>query len=133
MDEKKLIAKAFEFQKNAYVPYSKFPIGAAVLCKDGNYVGGANIENASYGATMCGERVAIFSTIAQGYKKEDIVAIAIVSNSDEPATPCGACRQVLSELIDPATPIILANKTKVLRYSLKDLFPYAFDKESLNA
>ena len=105
----KLLEEAFKAMENAYAPYSNYHVGACVETKDGKYIWGANIENASFGVTNCAERTAIFATYAQGYRKDDIVAIAIVSDGDRLAAPCGACRQVLCELLNQDTPIVLSN------------------------
>ena len=94
-----ILDKAFEAMENAYSPYSNYKVGACVLTKDNKYFIGANIENASYGLTNCAERNAIFQAYSNGYRKNDIEAIAIVSNGKTLATPCGACRQVLVELL----------------------------------
>ncbi len=126
-----LIEEAFKALKNAYVPYSNYPVGACVLSKDGHKFYGCNIENASYGATNCGERTAIFSCYASGYRKDDIEAIAIVSNGKRIGTPCGICRQVLSELLNPETPIILATRDDVMYTNIKELLPYNFSSEDL--
>ena len=126
-----LIEEAFKALKNAYVPYSNYPVGACVLSKDGHKFYGCNIENASYGATNCGERTAIFSCYASGYRKDDIEAIAIVSNGKRIGTPCGICRQVLSELLNPETPIILATRDEVMYTNIKELLPYNFSSEDL--
>ncbi len=128
----KLIKAALEAQKLAYVPYSHFKVGAAVLCKDGTIVKGANIENAAYGVTMCGERNAVFGTYCRGYCKDDIVAVAITADCEPIASPCGACRQVLSELLNPDTPIYLANNAgQRIVTSVAELLPFAFTKESM--
>lgn len=126
-----LIEEAFKALKNAYVPYSNYPVGACVLSKDGHKFYGCNIENASYGATNCGERTAIFSCYASGYRKDDIEAIAIVSNGKRIGTPCGICRQVLSELLNPETPIILATRDDVMYTNIKELLPHNFSSEDL--
>ena len=94
-----LIAAAKEAYKNAYAPYSKFSVGAALKLKDGSIINGANIENASYGLTNCAERSALFTAFTKGYRRDDIEAIAVVANTDRPISPCGACRQVISELM----------------------------------
>ena len=103
MSNEELINEAFKAMKNAYAPYSKYHVGACVLCKDGKTFYGANIENASYGATNCGERSAVFAAYSCGYRKEDIEAIAIVTDGERLGTPCGICRQVLSELLKQDT------------------------------
>ncbi|MFV0254522.1 MAG: cytidine deaminase [Erysipelotrichaceae bacterium] len=132
MKKKELIEVAFEAMKNAYAPYSKFHVGAAVLLKDGKVLPGVNVENASYGLTNCGERTAIFSAYALGYRKEDIEALAIVCDGEKIASPCGACRQVLVELLLPDTPIYLANKKSFKETTIAALLPDAFLAEDLN-
>lgn len=126
-----LLEKAFEAMENAYAPYSNYKVGACVLTKDGAYIKGCNIENASYGATNCAERTAIFATYANGYRKEDVVALAIVSNGDRIAAPCGICRQVLSELIDLDTPIYLSNKLDEKTVTIRELLPMNFEMKDV--
>ena len=106
MEYQDIIERAEKAMGNAYAPYSEYHVGACVRCSDGSYFIGANIENASYGATNCGERSAIFAAYSHGYRKDDIVALAIVSDGDRIAAPCGICRQVLSELLNQDTPIV---------------------------
>ena len=115
-----LIAAAKEAYQNAYVPYSKFPVGAALKLKDGNIINGANVENAS------------FTAFTKGYRREDIEAIAVVANTDRPISPCGACRQVISELMpQDAQVILLSNKDEVKTYTVAELLPYSFTSEDL--
>jgi cytidine deaminase len=129
---RKMVESALDAQKLSYSPYSKFKVGAAVLLKDGNILQGANIENAAYGLTMCGERNAVFHAYCCGYKKDDIVAVAISSCCNPPASPCGSCRQVLSELIPLNAPIYLVNTDGVeIVTTVKELLPLAFTEESL--
>jgi cytidine deaminase len=90
-----LMATARDFAKRAYVPYSGFPVGAAALTADGSIVGGVNIENASYGLTVCGERVALFTAAAAGHR--EVLAVAVSAPKAHGTTPCGACRQVMNE------------------------------------
>ena len=118
--------------ENAYAPYSNYHVGACVLCKDGNTFYGANIENASYGGTNCGERSAIFAAYSRGYRKQDIETIAIVSDGKRVGTPCGICRQVLSELLEPDTPIILSNGRDTMTTNIAELLPYSFSSEDLD-
>lgn len=132
MNKEELLNKAFEAMENAYAPYSKYPVGACVLCKDGHYFIGVNVENASYGLTNCGERSAIFATYSHGYRKDDIEAVAIVCDGPSVASPCGACRQVLSELLNSDTPIYLANKSSERTTNVVELLPYAFTSEELD-
>ncbi len=124
-----LIKHAKDAMKNAYIPYSKFAVGAAILLKDGTIIKGSNIENASYGLSNCAERSALFSVYSQGYKKEDIVAMAVIGKTSEPISPCGACRQVINELVSKDVPIYLANlKGDVKKTTIKELLPYSFDE-----
>lgn len=132
MEYKDILEKAFEAMDNAYAPYSKYHVGACVKTVDGKYFLGANIENAAYGPTVCGERNAIFAAYSNGYRKEDIESIAIVSNGKKLGTPCGVCRQVLSELISVNTPIVLSNKLEKRVMTIDELLPYSFSAEDLN-
>lgn len=126
-----LVGKAFVVLDHAYVPYSKFRVGACLMMRDGTYISGANIENASYGLSNCAERSAIFAAYSKGYRKEDIQAMAVVTKAEKLTTPCGACRQVLGELLLPDTPIILTNGTEEMETNMRELLPYSFDEESL--
>lgn len=126
-----LLEEAFEAMENAYAPYSRYHVGSCVLCKDGKTFKGANIENASYPAGNCGERTAIFACYANGYRKDDIEAIAIVSDGPRIGAPCGICRQVLSELINQDTPIILSNKKDTMITNIKELLPMQFNGDDL--
>ena len=124
----KHIEEAKIAREKAYVPYSKFKVGAAILLKDGTYVHGANIENASYPLSNCAERSALFSLISQGYQTEDIMNMTIIADTDHPISPCGACRQVMHELLPKGTPIYLANLKGGLKVTNpNDLLPYAFE------
>jgi cytidine deaminase len=131
MESDVLIQKAREVQKNAYAPYSKIVVGAALLAKSGAVFTGCNVENASYGATMCAERVALYQAIAAG--ERDFLKIAIVSNLEDFTYPCGICRQVLSEF-SPTLTIVLANeKNEIVTTTLDKLLPYAFSISRENA
>ena len=127
-----LIKKAFEAMDNAYAPYSNYHVGACLLCNDGTTFKGANIENASFGATNCGERSAIFAAYSNGYRKDDFKAIAIVSDGKRIGTPCGICRQVLSELLRYDTPIILSNGKETRTTNASELLPDSFGVEDLD-
>ncbi|MBK1810899.1 cytidine deaminase [Clostridium sp. YIM B02505] len=127
-----IIDRAFKAAENAYVPYSNYQVGACVLTKDNKYFIGANVENASYGLTNCAERNAIFQAYSNGYRQEDIEAIAIVSNGKTLATPCGACRQVLVELLERHTPIVLSNHKVEKITNIEELLPMSFTKEDLD-
>ncbi|WP_423364561.1 cytidine deaminase [Mycoplasma sp. P36-A1] len=116
---------------NAYVPYSNYAVGASLVTKDNKAFIGANIENAAYGSTICAERTCINSAYANGVRKEDIYAFALVTESEEPGTPCGACRQVLSELLEPNTPIFIFNtKGDCFETDIATLLPYKFVLEA---
>lgn len=128
---REILDKAFSAMNNAYAPYSNYYVGACVKTKDGKYFIGANVENASYGLTNCAERNAIFQTYSQGYRKEDIEAIAIVSRGKTLATPCGACRQVLVELLNGNTPILLSNGEEEIITNIEELLPMSFTSDDL--
>lgn len=131
MEQKELLKLAFEAMENAYAPYSNYHVGACVLCKDGKTFKGANIENASYGACNCGERSAIFAAYSNGYRKDDIEAIAIVTDGGRIGAPCGICRQVLGELLHEDTPIVLSNGKEVIVKTISELLPMRFSSEDL--
>ncbi len=127
MDKEQLMESARNTKANAYVPYSKFPVGTAILLKDGTVVNGVNVENVSLGATNCAERTAIFTAISNGYKKGDFQAIAVAGNTVDFLPPCSICRQVLAEFCSPEMPVYLTNeKNDILELTLKELLPYAF-------
>lgn len=131
MTHEELVKQAFIAMENAYAPYSNYHVGACVLCKDGKTFLGANIENASYGATNCAERSAIFGAYSYGYRKNDIEAIAIVSDGDRIGAPCGICRQVLCELLEHKTPIILSNGKDYMETNIDELLPMQFEMEDV--
>ena len=118
---------------NSYSPYSHFRVGAAALLSDGSVITGCNIENASYGLSNCAERTCLFNVYSQGYHKGDIVGIAISADTDEFISPCGACRQVMVELLDENTSIFLINKKEEFKeIKVKRLLPFAFKGDDLN-
>jgi len=123
-----LIRAARAVRENAYAPYSRFAVGAAVQGASGRIYTGANVENASYGLTMCAERVAIFRAVAEGEKR--LTALAVVSDAPRPASPCGACRQVMVEF---GIKTVIMSNTKGDRIAalLADLLPHAFGKTNL--
>ena len=131
MKREDLIQEAFKAMKNAYAPYSKYRVGACVATTDGNLFYGANIENASYPAGICAERSAIFAAYSYGYRKEQIEAIAIVSDGNRIGAPCGVCRQVLNELLNKDTPIYLSNGTEEQDTTINELLPFSFDLEDV--
>ncbi|MFD2045830.1 cytidine deaminase [Ornithinibacillus salinisoli] len=125
-----LIDEAKKIREKAYVPYSKFPVGAALLTKSGKLYTGCNIENAAYPVTCCAERVAIFKAIADGEK--DFEEMAVVANTERPVPPCGSCRQVMSEFFNSDMMIHLTNlHDDVKSVKMKDLLPFSFQPKDL--
>jgi len=125
VSEGELIELALEAKRNAYSPYSGFRVGAALLCADGRVFTGCNVENSSYSVTTCAERVALFSAVAQGARK--FSAIAVVTDSEQPVFPCGACRQALAEF-SPNMNVIAVGPKGVQTVVLEQLLPYAFSR-----
>jgi cytidine deaminase len=129
--DKALVAAANEVMKHAIAPYSKFQVGAALECEDGEIITGHNIESSSYSLTLCAERVAIFKALSEGHRT--FKRIAIVASSGDICTPCGACRQILADFA-PKAQIILSNqKGNIKRYKLHDLLPHQFDASVLKS
>lgn len=120
-----LVSLAIDASKHAYVPYSHFPIGAALKTKDGTIYTGCNIENASFGLTNCGERTAIFKAVSDGHK--ELAEIAIYGETQEPVSPCGTCRQVMVEFFEPSSLVtLIAQNGQTLETTVGDLLPYSF-------
>ena len=122
-----LLKAARDAAQKAYAPYSRYKVGAAILCADSSVYTGGNIENASYGLTNCAERTAIFTAIAVG--RNDFVALAVVAEGDSMPYPCGACRQVLSEFCRSELPVYVATADALADYevvSLGELLPHGF-------
>ena len=132
MNHLELIEQAKEARKLSYSPYSNFKVGAALLTKDGKVYLGANIENSSYPLCMCAERNAIYHALMEGEKKENFLMLALSADTDEPCSPCGACRQVMSELLPRDIKIFMSNlKGDVKETSIEELLPFAFSSEDL--
>lgn len=134
MDKKDLFMLAKDAMKNSYAPYSKYNVGAALLCKNGSIYKGCNIENASYSVTNCAERTALFSAIASGEK--EFVAICVVGGKNgeitDYAMPCGVCRQALADFCDADFKIYVGiSEDKIKEFTLGELLPYSFDKSKL--
>jgi cytidine deaminase len=129
IDWEALFRAAEEAQSRAHAPYSQFQVGAAALLDDGSIVQGCNVENASFGLSVCAERHAVAAAVLRG--KPHLVALALVGSSKEPVTPCGACRQVLSELNGPSLPIRSRADAKEGQFTLGQLLPVAFGPERL--
>jgi cytidine deaminase len=125
----KLVAAARRARRHARAAYSSFKVGAALEASDGTIITGCNIENATYGLTICAERVAMFKALSEGHKK--FRRVAVVADTEEPTPPCGACRQILWEFGGDLE-VILANlRRETGRHQLKDLFPLPFDARLL--
>ncbi len=118
-----LMAAAVEAMRFAYAPYSRFPVGAALLVADGRVFTGANVENSSYGLTICAERAAVFKAVTEG--AHDLRAIAVTGRDETPCTPCGACRQVMYEF-NPELVVILGSPGGPVQHSLAELLPLGF-------
>lgn len=121
MDWEALIAAAWEVRSRAYAPYSNFQVGAALWAEDGRIFAGCNVENLSYGLTMCAERVAVGTAVAAGARR--FLGVAVVADTAVPISPCGACRQVLAEFGVPE--VLLVNRETRLRFRLEELLPRA--------
>ncbi|MDQ6421112.1 cytidine deaminase [Paenibacillus sp. LHD-117] len=128
-----LLQQAEEAMKRAYVPYSGFQVGAALLDGQGHVHSGCNVENAAYGPTNCAERTALFRAIADGRKAGEFQAIAVIGDTDGPISPCGICRQVMVELCAPDMPVIMGNlRGQWTMSTVAELLPGAFTPASLN-
>lgn len=124
MDERTLMARAKDAAAGAYSPYSHFRVGCALLCVDGTIVTGANVENRSFGLTNCAERTAVFAAVSRGLRSFEMVAIYTPDSAD-PVSPCGACRQVLSEFCDGDMKVIFGGSSGVYEsMTISALFPY---------
>lgn len=125
MKESNFIEQAKRAREYAYVPYSKFPVGAALVTDSDEVVLGCNIENASFGLTNCAERTAIFKAVSEG--KTNFKKLVVVADTDGPVSPCGACRQVISEFCDKDMPVVLTNlKGDTVTVTVETLLPGAF-------
>ena len=125
MNEKELIEEAKKGRDMAYAPYSKFQVGAALLTADGKVYRGCNIENAAYSMCNCAERTALFKAFSEG--ERDFKMMAVIADTDRPVTPCGACRQVISELCPRDMTVVLTNlKGEVQQMTAEELLPGAF-------
>ncbi|PLR76996.1 cytidine deaminase [Bacillus sp. V3-13] len=131
MDIEKLIGEAKKAREKAYVPYSKFQVGAALLTNDGKVYHGCNIENAAYSMCNCAERTALFKAYSEGDRV--FTAMAVIADTKGPVSPCGACRQVISELCPRDMKVILTNLNGVTReFTVEQLLPGAFSPEDLH-
>jgi cytidine deaminase len=125
-----LIELARQARERAHAPYSGFKVGAAVECQDGAVFVGCNVENSSYGLSLCAERVAIFKAISEG--RRDLLRIAVIADAYAPVRPCGACRQVISDLLGADGEVIMANLAGLTdTKKIQDLLPLPFDRSYL--
>ncbi|NWQ40066.1 cytidine deaminase [Bacillus sp. EB106-08-02-XG196] len=132
MNTEKLIEESKKAREKAYVPYSNFQVGAAILTTDGKVYHGCNIENAAYSMCNCAERTALFKAYSEGDR--DFKMLAVVADTDRPCSPCGACRQVISELCPSDMKVVLTNlKGDILELTVAELLPGAFSPEDLHA
>jgi len=123
-----LMSQAREVMKNSYSPYSKFPVGAALLTVDNQVFTGVNIENVSFGVTNCAERSAIFTAVSTGYRPGFIKAIAVAGDTETFLSPCSVCRQVMVEFCKPDTPVYLTrNDGEIFTTTVEELVPFAFE------
>ena len=130
MTDRELVDLAFTMLERSYVPYSHFPVGAALLCTDGTVFTGCNVENAAYGSTICAERTAVVKAVSEGHR-DDWVTLAVVGNGSGYCWPCGACRQMLHEFCPELTVLAARSDREFVRLSLAELFPHGFGPKSL--
>ena len=130
MTDQELVRLALDMRNYSYVPYSRFPVGAALLCADGRVLTGCNVENAAYGSTICAERTALLKAVSEGCRT-GWVALAVAGSGEDFCWPCGACRQMLYEFA-PGLRVLAARADGTFRQAaLSELLPHAFGPESL--
>lgn len=130
MTDKELVELAFTMLERSYVPYSGFPVGAALLCADGTVFTGCNVENAAYGSTICAERTALVKAVSEG-RRDDFVKLAVVGNSQDYCWPCGACRQMLYEFAPDLTLLVARGNHDFVSLPLHELLPHGFGPKDL--
>lgn len=130
MTDQALVNMAFEMHRYSYVPYSHFPVGAALLCADGTVFTGCNVENAAYGSTICAERTALVKAVSEGHR-DDFVAIAIAGQGEDYCWPCGPCRQMLFEFAPDLRVLVARKDGDFVAMTLSDLLPHGFGPKSL--
>lgn len=133
MGKRALLDAALAARKNAYAPYSGYRVGAALLAKDGRVFTGSNLENASYGATICAERSAFAAAVSAGVREFSAIAVAggKGAQADPVAPPCGICRQVMAEFCAGDLAVILGDEKNLKAYSLNEILPLSFDASNL--
>ena len=125
MTDRQLVDLAFEMLSKAYVPYSHFPVGAAICCEDGTVFTGCNVENAAFGSTICAERTACVKAVSEGHK--EFKRLAIYADSENWPTPCGACRQFLAEFSHDIEILCSKADGRYVSYKLSELLPHLFN------
>ena len=130
MTDQALVDLAFTMLERSYVPYSHFPVGAALLCADGTVFTGCNVENAAYGPTICAERTALVKAVSEGYR--EFTKLAVVGNSEDYCWPCGLCRQMLCEFAPDLTVLVGRKDGNFVKLSLRELLPHSFGPSYLN-
>ena len=131
MTDQALVDLAFSMLERAYVPYSHFPVGAALLCADGTVFTGCNVENAAYGSCICAERTALVKAVSEG-RREGFTALAVAGRSEDYCWPCGACRQMLYEFAPQLELLVGRGDGEYTKLKLADLLPHGFGPASLN-
>ena len=127
----KMREKLEKLLNNSYAKYSNFRVACICIMKDGKEICGVNVENASYGATICAERVAITSAIANGYKKGDFKELHVMCDSEKIGMPCFMCRQVISEFFDTSTKIYVYSRRDMKVFTVEEICPYPFTEDNL--
>lgn len=130
MTDRQLVERAFEMLERSYVPYSEFPVGAALLCADGTVFTGCNVENAAYGSTICAERTALLKAVSEGHR-DDWQAIAIAGRGEDYCWPCGSCRQMLYEFAPELKVLVARGDGDFVTTTLAELMPHGFGPRSL--
>lgn len=130
MTDQALVELAFTMLDRAYVPYSRFPVGAALLCAGGTVFTGCNVENAAYGSTICAERTALVKAVSEGHR-DDFVRLAVVGRGDDYCWPCGACRQMLYEFAPNLRVLAARGDGEYKEVTLSELLPCGFGPKSL--
>ena len=131
MTDRALADLAYAMLERSYVPYSQFPVGAALLCADGTVFTGCNVENAAYGSTICAERTALVKAVSEGHR-DDFVKLAVVGNTADNCWPCAACRQMLYEFTPGLELLVGRGDREFVKLSLAELLPHGFGPKSLH-
>ena len=130
MSDQELVKLAFDMLSRSYVPYSNFPVGAAICCSDGTVFTGCNVENAAYGSTICAERTALVKAVSEGHR-DDLECIAIVGKGTDYCWPCGPCRQMLYEFNPSMTILVARSDGDYVKLKLDELLPHGFGPKNL--